>query len=214
MSVLFKQNYDVIAGKEAEYGEFVSNVYLPEMEAIGFKVVGAYYVEIGFGPRVVGVHRAESLEDIARMMATKRFKNLTTAFKSFLCNYRNVILEPTGRVKKVEYTIQKGVWKLNLYYDLRPGLKEKYSDFIINEHIPVLEAIDYVEITGGWNVVIGGVSEIISELTFKDPVDIGRLLNNEEYRRVNLKLRDFVQNYACRIMRCTERFDEPKWFRL
>jgi len=33
MSVLFKQNYDVISGKEEEYGEFISRVYLPEMEA-------------------------------------------------------------------------------------------------------------------------------------------------------------------------------------
>jgi hypothetical protein len=63
--------------------------------------------------------------------------------------------------------------------------------------------------------VIGGISEIIAELTFKDPLDIGRLLSNEEFRKLTLKLRTrFVSNYASRIMRCTERFDEPKWFRL
>jgi len=72
-----------------------------------------------------------------------------------------------------------------------------------------------MEVTGGWNVVIGGVSEIIAELTFKDPVDIGRLLNNEDFRKLNLKLKtQYVTNYTSRILRCTERFDEPKWFRL
>jgi hypothetical protein len=64
-------------------------------------------------------------------------------------------------------------------------------------------------------VILGGVSEIIAELTFKDPVDIGRLLNNEDFRRITLKLmNEYVLNYKSRILRCTERFDEPKWFRL
>ena len=64
-------------------------------------------------------------------------------------------------------------------------------------------------------VVLGGISEIIAEFTFKDPLDIGRLLNNEDFRKITLKLRtDYVLNYQNRILRCTERFDEPKWFML
>jgi hypothetical protein len=85
----------------------------------------------------------------------------------------------------------------------------------MNEYIPTLSRVEYFEITGGWNVVLGGVSEIIGEFTFKDPVDIGRLLNNEDFRRLNLKLKnELVINYHSRILRCTERFDEPRWFKL
>jgi hypothetical protein len=77
-----------------------------------------------------------------------------------------------------------------------------------------MEKIEYVEVTGGWNVVLGGISEIIAEFTVKDPIDIGRLLNNEDFRKITLKLKtDYVWNYQSRILRCTERFDEPKWFR-
>jgi hypothetical protein len=82
-------------------------------------------------------------------------------------------------------------------------------------HIPTMEKIDYIEVTGGWNVMLGGISEIIAEFTVKDPVDIGRLLNNEDFRKISLKLRtDYVLNYQNRILRCTERFDEQKWFTL
>jgi hypothetical protein len=148
-------------------------------------------------------------------MSQKKFKELNLALKSFVYNYKSAVMEPTGRVKHETYAIQKGVWKLNQYYDLRPGMKEQYSDFVINEHLPALAKIDYVEVTGGWNVVLGGSSEIVAEFTFKDPVDIGRLLNNEDFRKITLKLRNlYVRNYASRILRCTERFDEPKWFRL
>ncbi len=130
-------------------------------------------------------------------------------------NYVAGVYEPTGNVKREKYSIQKGVWKFNQYYDLRPGIKKEYADFIMNEHIPALKDLDYLEITGGWNVLFGGFSEIIAEFTFKDPIDIGRLLNNEDFRKVTMKLRNgYVLNYRSRILRCTERFDEPKWFRL
>jgi hypothetical protein len=72
-----------------------------------------------------------------------------------------------------------------------------------------------VEVTGGWNVVLGGTKEIIGELTFNDAVDVGRMLNSQEYRRVNDRLlEEFVINYENKILRCTERFHEPRWFRL
>jgi hypothetical protein len=215
MSVLFTMAWDIIPGKEDEYADFIAGTFLPETSAMKLAPVGGYYVEVGFGPRVIGVSLASDLELLSRVIASDRFKQLSVKLKSIVHNYRTAVLEPTGRVKREKYAIQKGVWKLNQYYDLKPGVKKEYADFIVKEYLPAIQKIDYMEVTGGWNVVLGGVSEIISEFTFKDPVDIGRLLNNEEFRKLNLKLKGaYVMNYASRILRCTERFDEPKWFRL
>jgi len=215
MPVLFTMAWDIIQEKEDEYADFIAGTFLPETAALGLSHVGGYYVEVGFGPRVIGVSLASGLELLSRVVASERFKQLSLTLKSFVCNYRTAVLEPTGRVKRETYTIQKGVWKLNQYYDLKPGAKKEYAEFIVKEYLPAMEAIEYMEVTGGWNVVLGGISEIISEFTFKDPVDIGRLLNNEEFRKLSMKLKGtYVMNYASRILRCTERFDEPKWFRL
>ncbi len=215
MSVLFTQSWDIVQGKEEAYAKFITRELLPQTSAIGLEPVGGYYVEVGFGPRIVGINRAKDSDELCRCLATRKFKDLILQLKALICNYRTAVLEPTGRVKKEEYVIQKGVWKFNQYYDLRPGEKKGYADFIIKEYIPALESLGYVEVTGGWNVVLGGVSEIIGELTFKDPVDIGRMLNSPEFRKASAKLQDeFVVNYQNRILRCTERFDEPKWFRL
>ncbi len=124
-------------------------------------------------------------------------------------------MEPTGRVKHNDYSIQKGVWKFNQYFDLVPGQKEAYSEFVLNEYLPAMEKIDYVEVTGGWNVLVGGSCEIISEFTFKSPVDIGRLFENGDFRNITRKLRrDYVVNFTTRIMRTTERFEESRWYRL
>jgi hypothetical protein len=215
MSVLFVQNWDVIPGKEADYERFVGDTFIPELTVHGLIPVGGYYVEVGFGPRVHVVHTTNEPEKLSIVIASREFRELTTELKQFVYNYKRYILEPTGTVKRGKYTIQKGVWKFNQYYDLLPGAKKEYASFIMNEHLPTMEKIEYVQVTGGWNVVLGGISEIIAEFTFKDPVDIGRLLGNEDFRRITLKLRSqYVTNYASRILRCMERFDEPKWFRL
>lgn len=215
MSILFIQNWDIIHGKGDEYTRFVTDTYIPETSAMGFVPVGGYYVEVGFGPKVLAVYSCNALEDLTAFVTSKRFKNLTVELKSFAYNYKSSVYEPTGAVKKEKYTIQKGVWKFNQYYDIMPGMKKAYADFVINEHLPAMQKIDYVEVTGGWNTVFGGFSEIIAEFTFKDPVDIGRLFNNEDFRRITLTLKnEYVRNYASRVLRSTERFDEPKWLRL
>lgn len=215
MPILFTENYDIIQDREEVYGEFISEVYIPEAAAMGLVSVGGYYSEIGFGPRIVGVMAVNEFGELCRIISTKEFKKLNLALKSVVSNYRNAVLESTGMIKREQYTIQKGVWKLNQYYDLRPGMKEQYREFVLKEHLPAMMKIDYVEVTGGWNVILGGTSEIIAEFTFKDPVDIGRLLNNEDFRKITLKLRNsYVLNYKSRILRCTERFEEPRWFKL
>lgn len=215
MPILFTLSWDIIPGNEQEYSEFISQTFIPETMAMGLTPVGGYYVEAGFGPRVIGVHSCANHQELAGIVTSQRFKDLILKLKVIVYNYRTAILEPTGRVKREIYTIQKGVWKFNQYYDLRPGKKQEYKDFVLNVHLPTMQKIDYVEVTGGWNVVLGGISEIIAEFTFKDPIDIGRLLNNEDFRKITLKLRtDYVWNYQSRILRCTERFDEPKWFRI
>jgi len=215
MAVLFTLSWDVIQGKEDDYTQFVVDTWLPAMEAMGLMAVGGYYVEVGSGPRIIAVHCANDFDGLCGIVSNNEFKQLVLRMKSHVYNYRTAVLEPTGRVRHCAYVIQKGVWKFNQYYDLRPGRKRAYADFVMKEYIPALEKLDYLEVTGGWNVVLGGVNEVIGELTFKDPVDIGRMLNNEEFRRANQRLQEeFVVSYQNRILRCTERFDEPKWFRL
>lgn len=215
MPILFTINWDIIPGNEQEYSEFITKTFLPETDLMGLTPVGGYYVEVGSGPRVIGVSSCANHQELASIVTSQRFKDLILKLKTYIYNYRTAVLESSGRIKSETYTIQKGVWKFNQYYDLRPGMKEAYKDYILNVHLPTMEKIEYVEVTGGWNVVLGGISEIIAEFTVKDPVDIGRLLNNEDFRKITLKLKtDYVWNYQSRILRCTERFDEPKWFRL
>lgn len=215
MPLLLTQHWDLIRGKEAAYEEFIGKKFIPGCDALGLKGVGGFYVQVGQGPRIISVKSVETLDAFCGIIASPEFKALSDELKEYVRNYHRTLLSPTGRVKSEEYKIQKGVWKFNQYYDLLPGARQGYSDFIINEYMPTLSQLDYLEITGGWNVLMGGISEIIAELTFKHPVDIGQMLDSEQFRELTYKLRrDFATNYRSRILRTTERFDEPRWFRL
>ena len=215
MSFLFTQHWDIIPGLEEEYAGFLKETYIPETTTGTFYPVGGYYVTVGFGPRTIAVYFVEDFREFGDFVTGAKFRELTNRLKGYIYNYHSGLYQPTGNVKNGKYTIQKNVWKFNQYFDLKPGAKKQYADFILNGYIPALRDLDYLEITGGWNVLFGGFSEIIAEFTFKDPIDIARLLNSEEFNRVTMTLRnDYVLNYRSRIMRCTERFDEPKWFSL
>ncbi|MDW7711056.1 MAG: hypothetical protein SCH98_11325 [Deferrisomatales bacterium] len=215
MSLLFTQDWDVVRGKEDEYAEFVSDSFIPECNRLGLQSVGGFYVAVGVGPKVISVKSAPSLAALTSAMADERFHRLKQALKDYVVNYSSKILEPTLFPERVEYAIQKGVWKYNVYYDVNPDGRPQYEDFLRSEYLPTLADLDYVEVTQGWNVLIGGFSEAILELTFSDSVDIGRLLGNPSFRNVTYTLcRDHVRNYKSRILRTTERFDEPRWFRL
>jgi len=213
--ILFIQNFDIIPGKEDEYPSFISKTYLPGIDALGLPAIGGYYVEVGFGPMIVAVLTCRDVATCFSIASGKAFKEYTVGLKSLVYNYRSYLLEPLGKVKREAYTIQKGIWKFAQYYDLRAGKKKEYADFVVNQYLPVMEQLDFMEVTGGWNMVLGGANEIMAEFTFTDPVDVGRLLNNDDFRRLTFQLKtDYVVNYSSRILRCTERFDEPRWFRL
>jgi len=215
MSLLFTQDWDVVRGKEDAYAGFVTKTFIPECNKLGLQSVGGFYVQVGVGPQVISIKSAKSLSSLYEAMGSASFRELKAKLREYVSNYSSKILEPAEITPGKEYEIQKGVWKYNQYYDVRPGNREAYERYVKETYLPALEEIDYVEVTERWNVLIGGFSEAIVELTFQHPVDIGRLLDNPQFREVTYTMsRDYVRNYKSRILRTTERFDEPRWFRL
>lgn len=215
MSLLLTQDWDVIRGQEDAYADFVTKRFIPECNRLGLQSVGGFYVQVGIGPKIISIKSAKALSDLYAALSDERFKALKAELKKHVINYASKILEPIPLSSKTDYEIQKGVWKYNQYWDVRPDERAEYETFLKKTYLPTLAAIDYVEVTEGWNVLIGGFSEVILELTFKDPVDIGRLFDNPKFRGVTYTLcRDYVRNHKSRILRTTERFDEPRWFRL
>ncbi|MDF1555865.1 MAG: hypothetical protein P1P84_22515 [Deferrisomatales bacterium] len=215
MSLLFTQDWDVIQGQEDAYEQFVTDRFIPQCDRLGLSSVGGFYVQVGVGPKIISIKSAPSLADLSKAMGSREFRELKLGLRRYVINYSSKILEPTLATAGETYAIQKGVWKYNIYFDVRPEMRSEFSRFMETTYLPTLRAVDYLQVTECWNVLIGGFSEMIVELTFQDPVDIGRMFDHSGFREITYHLdRDLVRNYKSRILRTTERFDEPKWFRL
>jgi hypothetical protein len=215
MAVLLTQEWDVVRGKETEYEKFVENEFIPRSNEMGLQSVGGFYVEVGPGPRIISLKTADDVIALLTVFFSKEFKALVMELEDYVTSYGNRVMLSIGKEINGGYKIQKGVWKYIQYYDIIPGQKENYKQFIVEEYLPAMKEIDYLEVTSGWKVVLGGKSHIVGELTLESSVDIGRLLDDPVFQEATDKLRRrHVCNYSTRIIRTTERFQKPRWYRL
>ncbi len=211
MAVLFTQHWEIVHGKEHEYGAFLMDQYISRAEELGLHIVGGYYVAIGRGPRVIAVSSAENLDRIEEILRLKGMKALQSELMSYVYDYDYKVMAPTGRVIHADHTSQTQTWKFNQYWDLLPGKIKKYSDFIREEYLPAVEETGLVKVTGGWNVVLGRGPKIIAEFSTVEPSKIGVLFEDERFRLLTRKLRtQYVVHYSSRLLCPTERFGGPE----
>ena len=214
MPVLYTQNWDIIREKEDEYSNFIIEEYNPVIRELGINIVGGYYVEVGTGPNTIACFTFEDLSVVNNKVTDKKFIEITNKLANYVKNRKAMLAVSTGRVRTSEYTLQESVWKWNFYYNVKPGKKEDYRE-IIEKSVAIFNALDFVELTEEWRVIYGGKADYIFELTFKDPYDIGRLMNNAEFRDLEKIIKkEIIDFHSSRILRTTERFEKPRWLKL
>ena len=214
MNTLFTQQWNVERDTEDEYLAFITEQYNPKITSLGLKIVGGYYVEIGPGPTTVAVFSADNINLINEIALSEEYRKITNKLNFYVNNRCAALGFSTGRVSQETYTIQEGVWKWNHYYNVRPNKKEEYKH-TLEQIVTVIEKLDFVELTQEWHMLYGGRGDYLLEMTFKDPIDVARLLNNQQFRKLEkLIKKELIIDYSSRLLRSTERFDKPRWVTL
>lgn len=214
MSVLYAQYWNIIREKEDEYSTFIVEEYNPVIKELGINIVGGYYVEVGEGPNTVACFTFDDLTTVNKKITDMRFVEITNKLTNFVKNRKAALAISTGRVGNSDYKLQENVWKWNFYYNVKPGKKDAYRD-VIQKSVEIFEKLDFVELTEEWRMIYGGKADYIFELTFKDPFDIGRLMNNADFRDLEkLIKKEIIDFNSSRILRTTERFEKPRWLKL
>ena len=209
MAVLFNQHWDLAPGKQQAYSDFLMTYYNPTLNKIGIKLVGGYYVTVGMGPRIIAVGLAQTLNELEGALASPEYEDITNRLMEFVTHYHSKILIPTGRVQMDGYKVQTGLWKFNQYWNLIPGMAKEYAEFVTADFIPTIESIG-LQVTAGWRVVVGSGPYILAESSAPSIVDIARAIDNDEFRRVMLKLKTtYITDYHSRILAPTGRIDLP-----
>lgn len=214
MNVLYTQQWNVERDKETEYLAFIAEEYNPKITSLGLQIVGGYYVEIGAGPTTVAAFSADNMNLMNDILVSEEYRKITNQLNFYINSRCAALGVSTGRVSQEAYTIQEGVWKWNHYYNVRPNKKDDYKR-ILEQSVKAIAKLDFVELTQEWHMLYGGRGDYLLEMTFKDPIDVSRLLNNQKFREFEkLAKKELIVNYSNRLLRSTERFDKPRWITL
>ncbi len=209
MAILFVQYWDVVENKEREYQEFILSKYIPAYEKTGLRLVGAFYVVVGAGPRIIGVSTTEDLLMFQKAVGSDEYADLLEEIFPLIRNYSSKLYVSYGPIKVDRYEVQLGVWKFNQYFNILPGTEKSYRQFLEAEFIPGMEKLG-ITITNIWKVVIGSGPFILVEGTSRTIEEIAKAIDTDEYRTLTRTLKSkYVMDYQSRILAPTRRVELP-----
>ena len=199
MLVKFIQYWDVLSGKEEEFDTFLLKNYTPEINQSGFvKITRSLHVLTGEGPHFILEGMSDSVKNIKRLFHDEDFHKLKRLLLFLVNGYKTRVLVPTGRFENKLFE-GDGYCQFNHHYDMIYEKFYEYTDFIVNEHIPILERMG-IQIGGEWEVSIGAGPNLIVEGYCENAQQLFEAINSEEYNQSTAKLLTMTTVYGSRIL--------------
>jgi len=96
--------------------------------------------------------------------------------------------------------------KFNQYWDLEPGRKSEYADFIQEEFLPVMKQLG-IQVVAGWVVLVGEGPHLISEGVARDIHHIDTIFESPAFRAMTTRHMRFVRNYTSRVLTASPRVE-------
>jgi hypothetical protein len=209
MAILFTHYWDVVENKEKEYEKFILGRYIPAVEKTGLRIVGAYYVVVGAGPRIISVSTTDHNAAFQKAVTSQEYSDLMEELFPLIRNYSSRLYRPYGPTRVDRYEVQMGVWKFNQYFNIIPGMEKAYRKFLEEEFIPKVEKLG-IKITNVWKVVVGSGPFILVEGTSPKIEEIATSIAADEYRKLTRTLKSkYVMDYQSRILAPTRRVEVP-----
>jgi hypothetical protein len=89
--------------------------------------------------------------------------------------------------------------KLLLSYDIPQDLQQSYFTFVTGEFVPQANSIG-LELAEVWETVYGDYPLRLIVFVAKDAQSAKQAMGSDRFKRMEKKLKRFVQNYSCRIV--------------
>lgn len=99
----FNQYFKLFPGVEKEYDNFLKNIYIPTIEALGIKIKREWQVVIGTSNRILLEGSISSFNKI-EIITSEKFKTITNELLlNYAFNYSSRLLISTGRVELAHF---------------------------------------------------------------------------------------------------------------
>ena len=90
-------SWDIRPGKEAEYMEFVSREFTPQMMELGIQPTEAWYMVVGNGPQVLAGGIAKDRETMTGILESEGWEGLEAKLLGYVRNYHYKVVPATGQ---------------------------------------------------------------------------------------------------------------------
>ena len=95
--------------------------------------------------------------------------------------------------------------KLLLSYDIPQDLQQSYYSFVTGEFVPQANSIG-LELAEVWETVYGNYPQRLIVFVARDAQTANQAISSERFKRMEKKLRRFVENYTCRLVNYQSHF--------
>ena len=95
--------------------------------------------------------------------------------------------------------------KLLLSYDIPASQHEGYYSFVTGEFVPQVNAIG-LELAEVWETVYGDYPQRLIVFVAQDKETVDQALSSERFKRAERKLKRYVENYSCRVVKYMPHF--------
>ncbi len=90
-------SWDIKAGREQPYFEFVVQDFAPGLIKLGLQPTEAWYTVYGKGPQILTGAVTRDLETMREILAGEEWRRLRERLMDYVSNYRQKVVEATGR---------------------------------------------------------------------------------------------------------------------
>jgi hypothetical protein len=99
----------------------------------------------------------------------------------------------------------RGMVKLLMSWDIRPGQESEYFEFIVREFAPGIMRLG-IQPTEAWYTVYGDGPQILTGGVAEDLQTMQQILAGDEWKELQDKLMGYVTDYRQKIVAATGRF--------
>lgn len=90
-------SWDIKAGKEAEYMEFVTREFTPSLMKLGIQPTEAWYTVEGNGPQVLAGGITKDRETMMTILESHEWDGLESKLLDYVRNYKCKVVRATGQ---------------------------------------------------------------------------------------------------------------------
>jgi len=92
VAVKLIMTWDILAGREQEYFEFVVRDFIPGMQKLGLDVSDAWFTMYGEQPQIMAAAQMSNLASLNNVLASNEWQELTRLLLDYVENFQHKIV--------------------------------------------------------------------------------------------------------------------------